>query len=103
MKEVPTQPIAETITPLGTPKNGAKADRDDFKNRFRLKGLMVVGSFTLLIIGGGWLLYFLSKEPLLPAETKNSPLPANTVRSEITIETAPEPPPEVDLAQLQLE
>ena len=103
MKDVSHQPIAETITPLGAPKNGAGADRDGFKKRFRLKGLLVLGSFTLLIIGGGWLLYFLSKEPFLPAETTNNPLPAEAVRSEKAIETAPEPPPEVDPAQLEME
>ena len=103
MKDVSTQPIAETITPLGTPKKKAGSDRENFKFRYRLKGLTVVCAFILLIIGGGWLLVFLSKNSLLPEETANNPLPAETVRLENTIEPAPEPPQDVDPAQLELE
>jgi eukaryotic-like serine/threonine-protein kinase len=103
MKDVPTQPIVETITPLVAPKNGVGADRDDFKNRFRLKGLIVVCSFALLIVGGGWLLYFLSKEPLQPEEAETSPLPVETAAAENSIEPPQEARPEVDPARLEME
>ena len=53
MKDVSTQPIAETITPLGTPKKDGGGDRDNFSRRYRFKVLALVCSFILLIIGGG--------------------------------------------------
>ena len=74
MKDVPTQPMAETITPLGTPKKDSRADRDNFSRRYRFKALALVCSFILLIIGGGWLLHFLSKKSLQPEESAKSPI-----------------------------
>ena len=103
MKDVSTQPIAEAIKPLGAPKRGAKTDRKSFKFRHRLKALAVVGSFILLIAGGGWLLYFLSKKSPLPEENSINPLPAQSLKSNDTIETATVSPPEVDFAQLESE
>ena len=103
MKDVSSQPIAETITPLGTPKNDSRADRDNFSRRYRFKVLVLVCSFILLIIGGGWLLHFLSKKPLQPEETANTPLPAETAKAENTIEPSQEPPPNADPAQLEME
>ncbi len=103
MKYVSTQPIAETITPLGTPKKDGGAERDNFSRRYRFKALALVCSFTLLIIGGGWLLHFLSKKPLQPEEIANTPLPAETAKAESTIEPLQEPPPDVDPAQLEME
>jgi len=103
MKDVPAQPIAETITPLRTIKKKAGSDRDRFKLRYRLKGLTVVCAFILLIIGGGWLLVFLSKKSFLPEDIANTPSPVEAVRSEKTIEPPPEPPPGADSAQLELE
>jgi tetratricopeptide (TPR) repeat protein len=103
MKNVSTQPIAETITPLGTPQKGGGADRDNFSRRYRFKALALVCSFILLIIGGGWLLHFLSKKSLQPEETANSTLPAETVKSKNTIEPPQGSPPDVDPAQLEME
>jgi hypothetical protein len=104
MKDVSTQPIAETITPLGTPKKDGGAGRDDnFSRRYRFKVWALVCSFILLIIGGGWLLHFLSKKPLQPEETEKSPLPTETAKAESTIEPPQESPPVVDPAQLEVE
>jgi tetratricopeptide (TPR) repeat protein len=103
MKDVSTQPIAETITPLGTPKKDGGGDRDNFSRRYRFKALALVCSFILLIIGGGWLLHFLSKKPLQPEETANTPLPAETVNAKNTIEPPQGPPPDVDPARLEME
>ena len=103
MKDVSTQPIAQTITPLGTPKNDSGVDRENFSRRYRFKVLALVCSFILLIAGGGWLLHFLSKKPLQPEKTENRPLPAETVKAEDRIEPPQGQPPDVDPAQLQLE
>ena len=103
MKDVSTQPIAETIKPLGAPKRGAETDRKSFKFRHRLRALAVVGSFILLITGGGWLLYYLSNKSPLPEEIEIHPLPAETVRSDDRIESAAASPPQLDSAQLESE
>jgi len=103
MKDVPTQPMAETITPLGAPKKDSRADRDNFSRRYRFKALALVCSFILLIIGGGWLLHFLSKKSLQPEESESRPLPAETGKAENTIEQPQEPPADVDTAELQME
>ena len=103
MKDVSTQPIAETITPLGTPKKAGRADRDNFSRRHRFKILALVCSFILLTIGGGWLLLFLSKKSLQPEGSPNIPLPAETVKPENTIEPARQPPPDADPAKLEMQ
>jgi len=103
MKDVSTQPIAEAITPLTTPKQNNGAGRDNFRRRNRFKILALVGSFILLIIGGGWLLHFLSKKPLQAQDAENNPLPTETVAVEKNIEPPPEPTPQVDAAQLEIE
>ena len=103
MKDISTQPIAETISPLGTPKKDGGGDRDNFSRRYRFKALALVCSFILLIIGGGWLLHFLSKKPLQPEETANTPLPAETVNAKNTIEPPQGPPPDVVPARLEME
>ena len=103
MKDVPTQPIAEAITPLVTPKKDNGIGRDDLRCRNRLIVLALIGSFILLIIGGGWLLHFLSKKPLQAQDAANNPLPSETVAVEKTIELPQEPTPQVDPAQLEIE
>ena len=103
MKDESTQPIAETITPLGTPRKKAGTDRDDFKRRYWLKGVIIAGAFLLLIIGGGWLLVFLSQKSPLPDKTANDPLPAETVKLEKPTEPVTKPPQAVDSARLELE
>ena len=103
MKDVSTQPIAETIRPLVTPKKDNGAGRDDFRRRNRLIVLALIGSFILLIIGGGLLLHFLSKIPLQAQDAANNPLPTETVTVEKAIEPPQEPTPQVDPAQLEIE
>jgi hypothetical protein len=103
MKDKATQPIAEAITPLVTPKKGNGAGRDNFRRRNRFKILALVGSFILLIVGGGWLLHFLSKKPLQDQDAANNPLPTETVAVEKNIEPPPEPTPQVDAARLEIE
>lgn len=103
MKDVSTRPIAETITPLGTPKNDSGTDRDNFSRRYRFKVLALVCSFILLIAGGGWLLHFLSKKSLQPEQTANRPLPAETATAENKIEPPQGPSPDVDPALFELE
>ncbi len=103
IKDVSTQPIAETITPLGTPKKDGGADRDNSSHRHRLIALALVCSFILLIIGGGWLLYFLSKNSFQFQEAANIPLPPETKVAIKKIEPPKEPPPDVDPARLGIE
>jgi tetratricopeptide (TPR) repeat protein len=103
MKDVSTQPIAEAITPLVTPKKDNGTDRDNFRSRNRFIVLALVGSFILLIIGGGWLLYFLSKKPFQVQEAANNPSPTETVAVVKTIEPPQEPTTQVDPARLEIE
>ena len=103
MKDESTQPIVEAITPLVTPKKGNGAGRDNFRRRNRIIVLALAGSFILLIIGGSWLLHFLSKKPLQTHDTANKPLPVEIEAVEKTIEPPPESTPKVDTAQLEIE
>ena len=103
MKDESTRPLAEAITPLVTPKNNHGASRDNFRRRYRFKVFTLIVSFILLIIGGGWLLHFLSKKPLQGEMALKNPLPAETAATETTIEPPQEPAPKVDPAQLEIE
>ena len=103
MKNESTHPIAEAITPLVTPKKNNGADRKNFKRRNRIIVLALVATFIFMIIGGGWLLYFLSKKPLQAQDAANKPSPTETVAVEKTIEPPPEKAPQVDAAQLEIE
>jgi hypothetical protein len=98
--DVSSQPTAETIIPLGTPKKGKGVAHDNFKSLYRFKALTLVCSFILLIAGGGWLLHFLSKKSFQPAETENSALPAEPIKAENNIDPLQKPPTEVAPAQL---
>ena len=103
MKDVSTQPIAETITPLGTPKKDGRADGDNFNRRFRIKLIALVFSFIVLIIGGGWLLHFLSKKSFQPEKSASNPLPAQPEKSENAIAPPQPPPSDADPAKLEME
>ena len=103
MKNESTQPIVEAITPLATPKKGSRAGGDNFKRRNRIIVWALVGSFILLIIGGSWLLHFLSKKPLQVHDTSSNPIPIETVAVEKTIEPPPETTAKVDTAKLEIE
>jgi hypothetical protein len=93
MKDVSSQPATETITPLSTPQKNTGAYRDYHQPRHRFKILALVGSLILLVIGGGWLLHYLSKNPLQLEEVTNSRLPAKTRVEEKTVQRPKEPPP----------
>lgn len=93
MKDDSSRPATETITPLSTPKKNTGAYRDYNQPRHRFKVLALVGSFILLVIGGGWLLHYLSKNPLQLEKTINSRLPAKTKIEEKTVQRPEEPPP----------
>ena len=93
MKDVSSQPATETITPLSTPQKNTGAYRDYHQPRHRFKVLALVGSLILLVIGGGWLLHYLSKNPLQLEEATNSRLPAKTRVEEKTVQRPKEPPP----------
>lgn len=95
-KDVSTQPIAETITPLANPKKDDGTDRDNHSRRYGFKILTLICSFILLIIGGGWLLHFVSKNSSELQEAADIPLPADPKAQKKMIETPKEPPPEVD-------
>ena len=99
----PTQPIAETIAPLATPKNDHGAGRDNLRRRYRFKVMALICSFILLIIGGGWLLHFLSNKPLQGEEVADKSLPEEIVATENTIEPPQGPAPQVEPAQLEIE
>ncbi|MEX1347479.1 MAG: hypothetical protein AB1Z31_07120 [Desulfobacterales bacterium] len=103
MKDESTQPIAEAITPLVTPKKDNGAGRENFKRRNRIIVLALIGAFIFLIIGGGWLLYFLSKKPLQGQDAANKASPTETLAVEKTIEPTPEPTPQLDPAPLKIE
>jgi len=101
MKDVSSRPTTETITPLSTPKKNTGANGDYIKRRHRLKALALVCSLILLVIGGGWLLHYLSKNPLQLEEATKSRLPAKAKVEEKTVQRPKEsPPPTEDPARL---
>ncbi len=103
MKNESTQPIAEAITPLVTPKKDNGADRENLNRRNRIIVLVLIVAFIFLITGGGWLLYFLSKKPFQAQDAANNSLPTETVVVEKTIGSPPVPTPQVNAAQLEIE
>lgn len=73
----PARPIIETITPLSAPTfKGNGADSDRRNRRQRIKILTLLGSLVLLVLGGGWLLSYLSKNPLQTDRNTSVPVPA---------------------------
>jgi hypothetical protein len=102
-KDVSTQPVAESITPLANPKKDEGNGRDNHGSRYRFKALVLMCSFMLLIIGGGWLLHFLSRNPLEFQVPSNTPLSPVNKAPEKTIEPPKEPPPAVDPVKLGME
>lgn len=104
-KDVSTRPTIETITPLTAPaikKNGAGTD--NLYRQYRIKILALLGSLLLLVISGGWLLYYLSKNPLQTGEvtTRRSPAPGE-VKNKSDQTTRQQPVPKVDPDQLARE
>jgi len=76
-KDVSNRSTIETITPLTAPRikrNGA--DTDNLNRQHRIKILALLGSLLLLVISGGWLLVYLSKNPLQTGRVTDIPSPA---------------------------
>jgi hypothetical protein len=79
-KDVSTRPTIESITPLSAATfNSNGADTDPRNRRQWIKILALLGALVLLLISGGWLLYYLSQNPLQTEEVAQvpSPVPAN--------------------------
>jgi hypothetical protein len=101
-KDASTRPTIETITPLSapTPKSTGPAI-DNGRRQYRNIFLILIVSLVLLVSGGGWLLYYLSQNPLQTDRSTNSRPPAP-----VKVEKKPDAPPqeqkptEVDPAQL---
>ncbi len=105
-KDASTRPTIETITPLTAPtikSNGA--DTDNLNRQHRIKILALLGSLLLLVISGGWLLYYLSKNPLQTGEVTIIPSPAPVkVKNKSAQSTQQQQPvPKVDPDQLARE
>src|SRR5210317_164194 len=79
-KDVSTRPTIESITPLSAATfNSNGADTDPRNRRQWIKILALLGALVLLLVSGGWLLYYLSQNPLQTEEVAQvpSPVPAN--------------------------
>ena len=76
-KDESTRPTIETITPLPAPgfkSNGA--DPGSPESRHGLKLLALLGALIFLLIGGGLLLYYLSRNPIPTQKAAGVPPPA---------------------------
>jgi len=76
-KDTSTRSTIETITPLSgsIPKNTG-IDTITLYRQHRINIFALLGSLALLITAGGWLLNYLSKNPLPTDEITNIPSPA---------------------------
>jgi hypothetical protein len=84
-KDESNRPTIETITPLSAAEfNRNRSLSDARRSRQWIKIIALLGSIALLVIGGSWLLYYLSRNPLqtedaakglpaLPSEVKKKP------------------------------
>ena len=73
----PLDPAFETITPLtASPIKRKRADTERISTQHRLNLLALLCFFLLLVISGGWLLYYLSENPIQTGEITNIPFPA---------------------------
>jgi hypothetical protein len=104
-KDASTRSTIETITPLSalTPKSTG-ADTDNFKRHDRKIILLLIVSLVLLVTGGGWLLHYLSNNPLQADNaTKNRPAAPAKVEKSSTGPAPAQPPPAADPVQLAKE
>ncbi|MGB5746933.1 MAG: hypothetical protein WBM69_08125 [Desulfobacterales bacterium] len=104
-KDVSTRPTIETITPLTAPPIKRKgADTENLNRQHRIKILALLGSLVLLVISGGSLLYYLSKNPLQTGKVSNIPSPAPVeVKKKLAESTKEQAMPKVDPEQLARE
>ena len=76
-KDESNRSTIETITPLTAPALKSKGANTHSPNRqHRIIILALLGALVLLVSGGGWLLYYLSKNPLQPGPVTDLPSPA---------------------------
>lgn len=76
-KDESNRSTIETITPLTAPTLKSKGANTHSPNRqHRIIILALLGALVLLVSGGGWLLYHLSKNPLQPSQVTDLPSPA---------------------------
>jgi len=76
-KDASIRPTIETITPLPAPTiKSSGADTDTPNRRHGIKLLVLLGAFVVLLLGGGWLLYYLSQNPLSTNKVTSGPSPA---------------------------
>ena len=101
-KDVSTRSSIETITPLTAPTIKPKgADTDNLNRKHRIIVFALIGSLVLLVVSGGWLLYFLSKNPLPTGETTAIPSPAPVdVKKRPAKSPEEQPMPTVDPEQI---
>lgn len=91
-KNVSTRPTSETITPLTAA--AVKRKRTDSENSDRhqwIKLSVLLGSLILLVISGGWLLHYLSKNPLQTGEVASIPSPVPVGAKKKVAESHQEP------------
>ena len=101
-KDASTRSTIETITPLSAPTpKSTGADTDNFKRHDRKIILLLIVSLVLLVTGGGWLLHYLSNNPLQADNaTKNRPAAPAKVEKSSTGPAPEQPPPAEDPVQL---
>jgi hypothetical protein len=104
-KDASTRSTIETITPLSAPTpKSTGADTDNFNRQHRIKIIALLGSLVLLVISGGWLLYYLSKNPLQTGAVTNIPSPAPVdVKKKSADSPQEQPRPKVEPEQLARE
>ena len=104
-KDASIRPSIETITPLAAPPIKPKGtDTDNLSRQHRLKILALLGSLVLLVISGGWLLVYLSNNPLQSGGVADVPSPAPVSVEATPAESSPEPPmPKVEPDQIARE
>ena len=104
-----TRPTIETITPLPAPTiKSSGADTDAPDRRHGIKLLMLLGAFVVLLLGGGWLLYYLSQNPLSTNKVASVPSPTPAKERQKPAEPQPQsqpqqPPAAVEPQKLALE
>jgi hypothetical protein len=92
-KDESNRSTIETITPLTAPTPKGKGANSHSPNRqHRIIMLVLLGALVLLVSGGGWLLYYLSKNPLQPGRVTDLPSPAPAEVQKKSAEPSRKPP-----------
>jgi hypothetical protein len=104
-KDESNRSTIETITPLTAPTLKSRGAGTHSPNRqHRIIIFALIGSLVLLVSGGGWLLHYLSKNPIQPGRLTppGSPRPAD-VKKESAKAPQKQPAPEAEPGQLARE